>query len=150
MTKLALAVVLAAVTAVSGCGSNSDGATVAAPATAAAPSGAAPAPSTATGSQSGGAVLSGTVGTKDDADAFVITLTDAAGKPVTTLPAGDYQIKITDLSKIHNFHLKGGGVDETTTVPAVVDTTWNVTLATGEYTFICDPHPDMVGTFTVT
>lgn len=98
----------------------------------------------------GGAVLTGTVGTEDDPDAFVITLTDSGGAPVTSLPAGTYTLNVKDLSKIHNFHLKGGGVDATTTVPEVADKSFQVTLTAGQYTFVCDPHPRMVGSVTVT
>jgi len=92
-------------------------------------------------------VLTGALGAND---AFTITFTDEAGKPVTTLPAGSYQVSIKDTSKIHNFHLSGPGVDETTTVPEVKDVTWTVVLKAGTYTYICDPHPNMKGTFTVT
>ena len=96
-------------------------------------------------------VLRGTVGTAADPDAPVITLTDGSGQPVTTLPAGQYQVQVSDLSAKHNFHLKGGTVDETTTVPEVADTTFNVTLEPGGYTFLCDPHAaKMVGQFSVT
>ena len=55
-----------------------------------------------------------------------------------------------DLSAMHNFHLLGGAVDEKTAVPEVTDTTFDVTLTPGEYTFKCDPHAKMTGTFTVT
>ena len=95
-------------------------------------------------------VLTGTVGTEEDPDAFEITLTDSAGEEVTELPAGDYSILVNDLSEIHNFHLEGGDVDETTTVPETGETTWDVSLATGDYTAICDPHPGMKLEFTVT
>ena len=97
-----------------------------------------------------GQVLTGTVGTEDDPDAFEITLTDVAGEEVTELPAGDYSILVNDLSEIHNFHLEGGDVDETTTVPETGQTTWDVTLTAGDYTAICDPHPNMKLDFTVT
>ena len=94
--------------------------------------------------------LTGTVGTEDDPDAFEITLTDSSGEQVTELPAGDYSITVDDLSEIHNFHLEGGEVDESTTVPETGETTWDVTLAAGDYTAICDPHPGMKLEFTVT
>ena len=94
--------------------------------------------------------LLATVGTEDDPDAFEITLTDSSGAEVTELPAGDYSIVVNDLSEIHNFHLEGGDVDETTTVPETGETTWDVTLAAGDYTAICDPHPGMKLEFTVT
>ena len=90
------------------------------------------------------------VGTEADPDAFEISLTDEAGEPVTTLPAGDYAIQVSDLSAMHNFHLAGGAVDETTSVEEVTEVAWDVTLEPGDYTFICDPHPPMAGGFTVT
>ena len=83
-------------------------------------------------------------------DAYSIRLTDASGAPVTTLPAGAYQVMVTDPSAIHNFHLTGPGVDEKTTVPEKTDVTWTVTFAAGTYTYKCDPHRNMVGTFPVT
>ena len=95
-------------------------------------------------------VLTGTVGEAGDPEAFTITLTDSSGEPVTTLPAGEYQVEVSDLASIHNFHLTGPGVDETTTVPETGEVTWAVTLEPGSYTFICDPHPDMVGEVKVT
>ena len=95
-------------------------------------------------------VLTGTVGTEDDPDAFELTLTDSAGEEVTELPAGDYSIVVNDLSEIHNFHLEGGDVDETTTVPETGKTTWDVSLTAGDYTAICDPHPGMRLEFSVT
>ena len=98
----------------------------------------------------GDQVLTGTVGEAEDPEAFTITLTDSSGEQVTSLPAGEYQVEVTDLASIHNFHLAGPGVDETTTVPGTGEVTWTVTLEPGSYTFICDPHPDMVGEVKVT
>jgi plastocyanin len=95
-------------------------------------------------------VLTGTVGTQDDPDAFEITLTDSTGEEVTELPAGAYSIVVDDLSEIHNFHLEGGDVDEATIVPETGETTWDVELTAGDYTAICDPHPGMRLDFTVT
>ncbi len=98
----------------------------------------------------GGRVLTGVVGEEDEPDAFTITLADQSGSEVTTLPAGTYTVTISDLSKIHNFRLSGPGVEEATSVEDTGDVTWKVTLQTGEYTFLCDPHPgQMVGGFTV-
>ena len=97
-----------------------------------------------------GATLKGVVGEPDSPDAFTITLTDSSGAPVRELPAGDYTIEVSDPSTIHNFHLSGEGVDESTSVPETEDTTFEVTLEAGDYTFSCDPHPAMSGSFTVT
>jgi hypothetical protein len=95
-------------------------------------------------------VLIGAVGEPDDPDAFVITLTDSDGEPVETLPAGEYSIQVSDPSELHNFHLSGGDVDETTTVPGTDDATWTVDLQPGDYEAVCDPHPQMQLAFTVT
>lgn len=116
--------------------------TTAPAATTAAPTGTASA-----GGSSGGTVLNGTVG---KGDAFTIDLVDGTGAKVTTLKAGTYQVKVKDMSKIHNFHLVGPGVEKTTSVPDVTDVTWSVTLKAGSYTYQCDPHAKhMVGSFTV-
>jgi plastocyanin len=102
-------------------------------------------------SESGEAtVLLAMVGTEADPDAFEISLTDEAGEPVTELPAGDYTIQVNDPSAMHNFHLAGGSIDESTTVEEVTEVTWDVTLEPGDYTYVCDPHPPMSGEFTVT
>ncbi len=104
-------------------------------------------PSTATSTAAGGNVLTGTVG---EGDAFTIALTDSSGAAVSSLKAGSYTVKISDKSKIHNFHLSGPGVEQKTAVPDVTDVTWTVDLAAGTYTFKCDPHAKMTGSFTVT
>lgn len=95
-------------------------------------------------------VLIGMVGTAENPEAFEITLTDESGDPITEIPAGDYVIEVTDPATTHNFHLTGGSVDETTSVQEQEETTFEVTLEPGEYTYVCDPHPSMTGTFTVT
>ena len=148
MKHLTLAGVLALALVAAGCSDSAeDTADTAAPAPAESSAAAEPSESAAAGGEN---VLTGTVGEEGDPDAFVITLTDASGQEVTTLPAGEYEIQVDDPSTIHNFHLTGAGVDETTTVPEVTETTWTVTLHEGDYTFICDPHPRMVGEFSVT
>ncbi|HEX4679629.1 MAG TPA: plastocyanin/azurin family copper-binding protein, partial [Gaiellaceae bacterium] len=88
--------------------------------------------------------LNGTVG-----PGFTITLTQA-GKKVTKLTHGTYVIKVSDKSNIHNFRLKGPGVNKTTSVGGTGASTWTVTLKPGTYTFVCDPHATiMKGTFKV-
>ena len=112
-------------------------------------SGSAPADEPAAGV--GEQVLVGTVGEAGDPEAFTITLTDSAGEPVTSVPAGDYQVRVTDPATMHNFHLTGPGVDEATSVEGAEEVTWDVTLEPGSYTFVCDPHPrTMVGELAVT
>ena len=88
--------------------------------------------------------LIGTVG-----PGFTITLTKA-GKKVTKLKPGKYTVAIRDKSDFHNFHLTGPGANKKTTVPAVVNTTWTLTLKKGTYRFVCDPHKSqMKGSFKV-
>src|SRR5674476_320363 len=63
-----------------------------------------------------------------------------AGKDLKTIKAGTYTIKVQDKSSIHDFHLKGPGVNKSTTVPFVGTQTWKITLKPGTYTYQCDPH----------
>jgi plastocyanin len=85
-----------------------------------------------------------------DGPGFTITLKKGTTK-VTSLKAGKYKIVIKDMSNIHNFHLKGPGVDKKTGVGAKGTFTWTVTLKKGTYKFICDPHASiMKGSFKVT
>ena len=64
--------------------------------------------------------------------------------------AGRYTLVVSDKSSIHNFHLKGKGVNVRTSVPATGLKTFKITLAKGRYTFLCDPHPtSMKGSFTI-
>jgi plastocyanin len=88
--------------------------------------------------------LTGTVG-----PGFTITLTQG-GKKVTKLTAGTYTVKVSDKSTIHNFRLKGPGVNKTTSLGGKGVSTWKVTLKKGTYTIVCDPHATiMKSTFKV-
>jgi plastocyanin len=90
--------------------------------------------------------LVATVGTNNGTD---ITLT-VNGQPVTHLVAGVYEVTVRDLSAFHNFHLRGPGVDRSTSVETTGTQTWTVVLTDGIYTFVCDPHAStMNGTFAV-
>ena len=82
---------------------------------------------------------------------FTITL-KRFNRPLRTLRAGRYSITVADRSSIHNFHLKGPGVNrEITTVGFTGTKTVFVTFKRGRYTFVCDPHfTTMKGSFTVT
>ncbi len=95
-------------------------------------------------------VLRGTVGEPGDPDAYTMSLVDADGRLVETLAAGRYDVVVTDHSAIHNLHLRGPGVEESTGVTQAGTTTWSVTLRAGEHTYVCDPHPGMTARFTVT
>ena len=73
------------------------------------------------------------------------------GKDLKTIKAGTYTIKVEDKASIHDFHLKGPGVNKSTTVPFTGTQTWKITLKKGTYTYQCDPHAaaGMKGKFTV-
>jgi plastocyanin len=99
-----------------------------------------------------GAFASSTATTLNGTDGpgFTITLKKGTTK-VTKLTHGTYVIKIADKSSIHNFHLKGPGINKSTAVGFVGTKTWTVTLKAGKYTYVCDPHASfMKGSFTVT
>src|SRR5512132_716506 len=88
--------------------------------------------------------------TGTDGPGFTITLKKGTTK-VTSLKAGKYKVVIKDLSNLHNFHLKGPGVDKKTGVAPKGTFTWTVTLKKGTYRYICDPHAAiMKGSFKVT
>ena len=89
--------------------------------------------------------LSGTVG-----PGFSIALRNANGVGVHQLDPGAYTITIDDQSNLHNFHLLGpGSVDLRTSVDGLGKTTWNVTFVDGVYTYHCDAHPSLKGSFRV-
>jgi plastocyanin len=103
---------------------------------------------TETTSQTGGdtgAVLKGSVG-----PGFEISLSTADGQSVETLAPGSYTLEVDDQSDIHNFHLSGDGVDVSTDVGSTGTESFDITVTSGTYTFVCDPHSStMNGSFEV-
>lgn len=90
-------------------------------------------------------VLRGTVG-----PGFTITLKSATGKSVRTLKPGAHTFAIRDLSGIHDFHLRGPGVNKTTSVAGTGKAAWTLRLRPGRYSYVCDPHHAfMHGSFVV-
>ena len=89
--------------------------------------------------------LKGTVG-----PGFTIVLKKGA-TTVRTVKPGKYTITVQDKSNIHNFRLRGPGLNKRiTTVGFVGSKTVTVTVRRGTYTYICDPHPtNMKKTFRV-
>jgi plastocyanin len=80
---------------------------------------------------------------------FTISLKKGTAK-VTKLKPGKYTITVKDLSNIHNFHLKGPGLNKSTGVGAQGTSKWTVTLKKGTYKYVCDPHATvMKGSFKV-
>ena len=103
---------------------------------------AATAPTSAAPAQS----LTGTVG-----PGFTATLT-LGGKKVTKLKAHTpYRFVIRDRATIHDFHLRGPGIDRVLTSVAFQGTkSYTLTLKKGTYRFFCDPHAGfMHGSFRV-
>ena len=74
------------------------------------------------------------------------------GKDLKTIKAGTYSLKVEDKASFHNFHLKGPGLNKSTTVAFQGDQTWKIKLKPGTYTYQCDPHASsgMKGSFKVT
>jgi plastocyanin len=89
--------------------------------------------------------LVGTVG-----PGFTITL-KKNGVRVTKLKPGRYTVVIRDRADIHNFHLRGPGLNRTLTTVGFVGTkTITLRLRAGRYTYVCDPHAtEMRGSFRV-
>jgi plastocyanin len=72
---------------------------------------------------------------------FTIGVRTAAGRAARSVKAGRYRVAVRDRSPIHNFHLRGPGVNRRTAVRFVGSVTWSVTLRRGStYRFVCDPH----------
>jgi plastocyanin len=81
---------------------------------------------------------------------YNISLTHENGTRVTRLDPGTYEITVHDRSDIHNFALRGPGVNRSTGIDFTGTVTWTVTLQQGTYTYVCDPHSyDMTGSFVV-
>jgi hypothetical protein len=90
--------------------------------------------------------LKGTVG-----PGFTINLKKGTAV-VRSLKRGRYMITVTDKSSIHDFRLRGPGVNKTITTVGFTGTrSVTVTLRKGTYTYICAPHAmQMKKTFRVT
>ena len=82
---------------------------------------------------------------------FTISLTTAAGKKVTVLKPGAYSISVRDKSPVHDFRLRGPGINKVLSgVSAVGTKTVTVRLRAGRYQFTCQPHASaMHGAFSV-
>lgn len=82
---------------------------------------------------------------------FKIEMENRSGKKLRSVKAGTYRIKVEDKATIHNFRLKGPGLNKATSVRGKSERIWTVRLRKGTYTFLCDPHAaSMRGRFRVT
>lgn len=91
-------------------------------------------------------MVNGTVG-----PGFTIVLT-RAGHTITKLKAHTpYGFVIRDRATIHDFHLRGPGINRVLTSVAFQGTkSYTLTLKKGTYRFFCDPHAGfMHGSFRV-
>ena len=81
---------------------------------------------------------------------FTISL-KSGGKKVTTVSPGTYRIRVNDRADIHNFHLRGPGVNKRiTSVDFTGTKSVTLRLRKGTYRYQCDPHSsDMHGRFKV-
>jgi hypothetical protein len=78
-----------------------------------------------------------------------ISLTDAQGQRVRSLPQNSYRINVKDVSKTQNFHLVGPLVNMKTKVAATGMRSWVVNLRPGTYVYKSDRKPKLYRTFTV-
>ena len=88
-----------------------------------------------------------------DGPGFTIDLTDANGKHVDVLTAGQYTLLVHDLSDLHNFALGSQTTNTrivTTGIEFVGDETYTLDLTPGRYAYACSAHFDtMNGRFVV-
>jgi hypothetical protein len=72
--------------------------------------------------------------------------------PVKQLKAGKYTFVVSDKASIHNFQIKGPGLNRAITAVGFVGTkTVTLLLKRGTYTYYCVPHQSsMHGSFKVT
>jgi len=76
--------------------------------------------------------------------AAAISLTNAAGKRVSSAKAGNYTVVVRDRSKVHNAHLVGKGVNRKSGLAATGTQTWKVKLSAGMLRFFSDRSPKSV------
>jgi plastocyanin len=64
--------------------------------------------------------------------------------------AGRIRLTVNDRSDFHNFHLRGPGVNVSTSVGATGSRSFTISLRKGTYRFVCDPHASsMKGSFAI-
>ena len=68
-------------------------------------------------------------------DGQVITITQ------DTASAGRYRIVVDDQTANHNWHIRGRGVDKSTSVTGAGRMVWKVRLRVDTYVIHCDVHP---------
>ena len=71
------------------------------------------------------------------------------GKPVKTLPEGEYTFVVSDRSKTASYRLRGPGVNKRTPLKGVGRYTWTLSLKPGRYTYSSIGTPVLKRTFRV-
>ena len=71
------------------------------------------------------------------------------GKPVKTLPEGEYTFVVSDRSKTASYRLRGPGVNKRTPLKGVGRYTWTLSLKPGRYTYSSIGTPVLRRTFRV-
>ena len=80
--------------------------------------------------------------------AKTISLKKGAPRSRRSSPAR-YKFVVSDLTKTHNFHLTGPGVNKKTGVKFKGGATWTLTLKAGKYTYRSDATKKLKRTFSV-
>jgi hypothetical protein len=99
---------------------------------------------TATATTPTGTTIRGSVG-----PSFEISVATEDGQSLETLASGSYTLEVDDMASTHSFHLTGPGVDVGTDVGGEGTETFQVELQPATYSFVCDAHPSLNGSFEV-
>lgn len=80
-----------------------------------------------------------------------VSVRDAAGRLVKTIPAGSYAVRVRDTSKHQNFHLVGSKstIDKRTGIRFVGTVWWTLTFLAGTYRAYSDRRPSGLVSFRV-
>jgi opacity protein-like surface antigen len=79
-----------------------------------------------------------------------ISLRNAAGVRIKSIPQNTYKIMVSDATTAQNFHLIGPAVNRKTGVAARAKTSWSLELTPGKYVYRSDKNTKLRGSFTVT
>jgi hypothetical protein len=79
-----------------------------------------------------------------------ISLRNAAGIRVRSIPRNTYKITVSDSTTAQNFHLIGPGVNRKTGIAARVKRSWTLALEPGKYVYRSDKNRQLRRSFTVT
>jgi hypothetical protein len=80
-----------------------------------------------------------------------VSVRDAAGRLVRTIPAGSYAVRVRDMSKHQNLHLVGSTstIDKRTGIRFAGTVWWTLTFQAGTYRAYSDRRPSGLASFRV-